>query len=220
MNSSAAYARFRDCLLTECDICRHLSDQETSFTKWGWEEQSRRMPAEAGLLKRAAPPDAGGGREETVLRCPECGTCYLYASSSEYLANGSEDEATLVRVAPTRVRACLEDVEYLRLVATAGRGLNHPAAVNRRHAARCLTARHLEQGEAGPVREFLTSPDIERVRGALFCLRSFLQRGERRPETEALRDALMQLVGHADGEISLVAPYLIRLMAAGPAPAP
>jgi hypothetical protein len=216
MNSSEPSARFRYCLLTECEICRHLADEETSFTKWGWEEMDRSMPAEAGRLEPAAASGASGNADETVLRCPECGSCYLYSSSSEYLANGSEDEATLTRVSPTRVRTVLSEEEHSRLVEAAGRGLDHAAAVNRRHAARCLTAWHLERAETEPVRRFLASSDIEWIRGALFCLRTFLQRGHRPSRGPDLLGPLQALAGHTDEEIALVAPYLIRLMAKSP----
>ena len=83
-----------------CAVCSQLRAVETSFHKWGWEEQDRPLPAAAALLERDEPLDAYDPERRHLRRCPLCGVLYLYESSYEYLANGSEDEEVLTRLTP------------------------------------------------------------------------------------------------------------------------
>ena len=128
--------------ISECEICSHLGEVETSFDKYGWEEMTRPLPAEAGRLIELK--DAPGYKEnDHIEQCPLCGTYYHYRFTYEYLVNGSEDEATLTRLTPTDVRELLADGEYERLIAIQQQHLEHPEASTRFYAARCIAAHHL-----------------------------------------------------------------------------
>jgi hypothetical protein len=81
-----------------CTICSRLQDVETSFTKYGWEEQDRPLPPEAGLLEPVEALDTYDKERHHVRRCPLCGMLYQYDWTYEYLVNGSEDEETLTRL--------------------------------------------------------------------------------------------------------------------------
>ncbi len=81
-----------------CSICSGLGAVESASQKWGWEEHDTHLPAAVGqlLIVRDSPSDPS--RTVCLMRCPECGTYYLYRSDYTYLANGSEDEQTVTRL--------------------------------------------------------------------------------------------------------------------------
>ena len=83
-----------------CEICSELRAAETSFYKWGWEENDRPLPAAAARLVPAEEIDSYERERHHLKRCPLCGTLYLYEWTYEYLANGSEDEERLTRLPP------------------------------------------------------------------------------------------------------------------------
>jgi hypothetical protein len=93
--------------ISACEICSQLGDVETSFEKWGWEEQTRRLPAAASRLEPVGSLDSYDAERHHIRRCPICGTLYRYDWTYEYLANGSEDEETLTRLTPAQAQAYL-----------------------------------------------------------------------------------------------------------------
>ncbi len=81
-----------------CEICTQLSDEERGYQKFGWPENDVDLPAAVGRLEVVRELSQGGSRERTLMRCPLCGTRYLYSTDYEYLVNGTEDEQTLRRL--------------------------------------------------------------------------------------------------------------------------
>lgn len=90
--------------ISDCEICRELRDVETSFYKWGWDEQDRPLPPAASRLVPAEALDSYEKERHHLKRCPLCGTFYQYDWTYEYLSNGSEDEERLVRLEPDHLR--------------------------------------------------------------------------------------------------------------------
>ena len=84
--------------ISECEICRELRDVETSYYKWGWDEQDRPLPPAAARLVPVEEVDSYEKERHHLKRCPLCGTLYQYDWTYEYLSNGSEDEERLVRL--------------------------------------------------------------------------------------------------------------------------
>jgi hypothetical protein len=82
----------------DCPVCSKLQDKETSFCKYGWPDQDRSLPQEAGRLVKAEPAEGYDAERDHVKRCPLCGTYYHYLCYYEYLVNGSEDEEELIRI--------------------------------------------------------------------------------------------------------------------------
>ena len=122
----------------DCEICSQLDEVETSFEKWGWEEQTRRLPPAAGRLIPVDALDSYDAERHHVERCPICGTFYRYDWTYEYLSNGSEDEETLTRLTPTEARQYLADGEYEALIAALRADLDASDERSRRYAARAL----------------------------------------------------------------------------------
>lgn len=94
-----------------CEICSKLSDVETSFYKYGWDDMDRPLPAEASRLEPVGPIDSYERERNHLRRCPVCGTYYHYTWSYEYLVNGSEDEEVLTRLTPEQAGRLLGDQE-------------------------------------------------------------------------------------------------------------
>lgn len=129
----------------DCEICGQLADVETSFEKWGWEEQTRRLPPAAGRLIPFELLDSYEAERHHVRRCPICRVFYRYDWTYEYLSNGSEDEETLARLTPTQARAYLTDAEYAALIAVLRADLEAADDRTRRYAERAL-ADHASDG--------------------------------------------------------------------------
>jgi hypothetical protein len=156
--------------ISDCAICSRLADVETSFSKYGWEEMTRALPAEAWQLEPAEPIDTERAQNHHIKRCPICGTLYRYDWSYEYLVNGSEDEEALARLAPSEARRFFSDADYeTRMKAMAG-WLDHPCAQTRRFAARCLAIHYRAQGERAQIDRLLTSSDTAIAEGARAAL--------------------------------------------------
>src|ERR1051325_9701115 len=102
--------------ISECEICSHLDDLETSFVKYGHEDETRLLPAEAARLVRLQDSRVSEEDRRTFQRCPVCGTFYFYKITYEYLVDGSEDEEELMRATPTEARRFLSDEEYRDLI--------------------------------------------------------------------------------------------------------
>ena len=91
-------AQVRAHIRAACEICTQLSDEERGYQKFGWPENDVDLPASVGRLEAVRELARGGSRERTLMRCPLCGTRYLYSTDYEYLVNGTEDEQTLRRL--------------------------------------------------------------------------------------------------------------------------
>jgi hypothetical protein len=79
-----------------CGTCSSLRDYEQGVQHVQAEETDTHLPEAVGRLQGV--PDIPDGPE--LLRCPECGTYYLYESAYEFLIGfgGSYDEQTLTRL--------------------------------------------------------------------------------------------------------------------------
>jgi hypothetical protein len=207
-------SRPRPLSIVECTICSHLGDVERSYSKWGWEEQTLAFPdAVRHLVSLEDPGENAAGEAASgasVCRCPQCGTCYRYTWSGEYLVNGSEERAELCRLAPAQARAWLDDAEYARMMAWMGLWLSHAEPAVRRHASRSLAAHHCAAGDISVVGALLSSTDDEIVRGALCLLRDSWRDGEWDLDLRSLAEALSALQHSPDAEISGAASYLAQ----------
>lgn len=81
-----------------CSLCSQLKDREYASQKHGWEQNDTSLPEVASQLVTVRDLSTGSARQSLLLRCPECGTYYLYQTDYEYLAGGSEDDQTLTRL--------------------------------------------------------------------------------------------------------------------------
>jgi hypothetical protein len=82
-----------------CGICSQLSDHEHALEHVQGDDEDTHLPEAAKRLGavRDIPP---GNPNLQLLRCPECGTYYLYRSIYEFLIGfgGSYDEYYLFRL--------------------------------------------------------------------------------------------------------------------------
>src|SRR5215211_3760875 len=124
--------------ISDCEICSHLEDVETSFAKYGHEEETTTLPAEAARLVRLKDSQVSDKDRREFQRCPVCGTFYLYKYTYEYLVYGSEDEEELTRATPTQARRFLTDAEYQTLIEWMAVNVQHASALTRYFAAKCL----------------------------------------------------------------------------------
>ncbi len=81
-----------------CTICSKLKDREYTFTKYLSDYSTPPLPDAAARLVVVIDMNPGSSRASRLMRCPECGTYYLYESDYEYLVNGTEDEEFLTRL--------------------------------------------------------------------------------------------------------------------------
>lgn len=88
--------------MTPCPVCAALADREEGRQKYGWPEHDIDLPPAAGRLELARDFRPGSDRKRQLLRCPRCGAGYWLQTDHEYLANGTEEEQLLVRLAPAR----------------------------------------------------------------------------------------------------------------------
>ena len=195
--------------ISDCEICSHLGEVETSFDKYGWEEMTRPLPVEAGRLIELK--DAPAYKEnDHIEQCPICGTYYHYRFTYEYLVNGSEDEAALTRLTPTDVRELLPDGEYERLIAIQQQYLEHPETSTRFYAARCITAHHLAQSELAPIEVLLMSANTLVVDGVLYFLVRQVAEDGRLPVLAAWQKTLTHLAASPEQQIANRANYLLK----------
>ena len=90
-----------------CGICSQLRDYEQAVQHVHAEEtDTPHLPEAAGRL--VGVPDLP--RRPELLRCPECGTYYLYESAYEFLIGfgGSYDEQVLTRLSDQEAAARLK----------------------------------------------------------------------------------------------------------------
>ena len=93
---------------SDCKICSHLKEKETASQKFGWQENDTCLPPAVDELLVIYNENSHGSRLKQVRQCPLCKTSYLYTSDYEYLVNGSEEEQTLTRLAPTEAEKYLQ----------------------------------------------------------------------------------------------------------------
>jgi hypothetical protein len=197
--------------ISACEICYHLADVEFSFVKYAHEEDTELLPAAAEKLVRLENSQVSDKDRRQFRRCPICGTFYLYKFTYEYLATGSEDEEELTRATPTEARRFLSDEEYTGLIKWMTINLQHPDAMTRFYAAKCLAAHHLEGREMAAISQNLKHPDVEVVKGGLTFLVQFVRD---RFKLEAclweLQDTLAHLSNHSEELVAKYARYLVR----------
>lgn len=104
---------------TRCETCGKLDDLETSFYKYGADDQDVPLPPEAGKLQALGDVRAGSEEEKHHLkRCPACGALYRYDCYYDYYVNGSEDEEVLYRLTPPEARDRVTADEYGRVMSS------------------------------------------------------------------------------------------------------
>jgi hypothetical protein len=197
--------------ISECEICRHLDDYETSFTKYAHEDETELLPAEAARLVRLQGSRVSDTDRREFRRCPICGTFYLYKTTYEYLATGSEDEEELTRATPTQARRFLTDKAYGELIEWMTVNLEHSNPLTRSYAAKCLVSYHLERQEMTAIAQYLRHADVEVVTGALVLLSQFIRD---RYKLEAclweLQDPLVELSNRNEELVASYARYVAR----------
>ncbi len=81
-----------------CTVCGELGDYHYAMQKHGREDEDTFLPAVGSRLKRIKEIDPEKRPNQTVEQCPGCGAWFLYESSYEFLATGSEEEQWLSRI--------------------------------------------------------------------------------------------------------------------------
>ena len=95
--------------MTPCPVCAALADREDACQKYGWPENDVCLPSAVGQLAVARDFRPGSERKRQLLRCPRCGTAYLYETDYEYLVNGTEDEQHLTRLSAAQAAEVLRE---------------------------------------------------------------------------------------------------------------
>ncbi len=197
--------------ISDCEICKHLKDEEFSFFKYAHEEETKTLPAAADRLGRLKDSRVSKEDRREFRRCPVCGTFYLYKFTYEYLATGSEDEEDLERATPAQARRFLTDKAYDDLMTWMTANLHHAEAATRFFAAKCLVAHHLERREMPAIAQYLQDDDGDVVKGALVYLaQSIRDRFVLDPTFWQLHDLLLELSGNSEPEVASYAAYLAR----------
>jgi len=94
--------------MTACSICAAIPAQAHAMQKHGREPEDTYLPSAGEKLKRVCAVKPGYTRYTDLMQCPECGTYYLFACDTEYLATGSEDEQRLTRLSPEEAQRYLD----------------------------------------------------------------------------------------------------------------
>ena len=90
-----------------CTICSQLGEQEWATQKYGWEENDTHLPEASRKLVLIRDLKPNSARALQLWQCPECMTYYRYESDYEYLAGGSEDEQSLIRLSEEEADALI-----------------------------------------------------------------------------------------------------------------
>jgi hypothetical protein len=197
--------------LDQCEICSELGGVERSFEKYGWPDDTQRLPSPASRLEPAENIEGYDKERHHVKQCPICGTFYKYDLTYEYLVNGSEDEETLKRLTPTESRRFLDDETYNALIQKMERNLTNPDVMARRHAGRSLISHYLELGDIAKMRTYLVAhTDSEVLRGGLAFLWNCEDDLYKLNEIAQLEDVLEKLRGHADENIAAISGYVLK----------
>jgi hypothetical protein len=101
-----------------CAGCSGLRSIVSAFQKYGSPEDDTHLPAVVATFEVVRDLGGGSGRAFELRRCKACGTHYLYWTDYEFLAGGSEDEETVLRLEDDQVelalRSSLPDLRSLR----------------------------------------------------------------------------------------------------------
>lgn len=81
-----------------CPVCGPIGAGASAMRKQGWPEDDTWLPAAVLDLETVHTMSDTGSRKRELLRCPACGDQFLYVLDYEFLANGSEDFESLVRI--------------------------------------------------------------------------------------------------------------------------
>ena len=201
--------------IADCEICSALDEVETSFFKYGWDDLDRLLPSAAARLEFFQALDAYDCAERHhIKRCPVCGIFYEYHLTYDYYINGSEDEEELVRLTPAQASHLMDEATYEFLMQQARAGLTSAQPLTRRYAAKCLVSHHMERQEMPLAGEYLTHPDPDIVKGALFFLRKLANDDDRLPEIASLKATVEALAQHADPDISGSAQSVLHCLKA------
>jgi len=84
--------------MNNCSICSDFKNKETSFQKYGSEDNNTYLPENAKKLIIIKDFKLNSDRLKQLKQCPECKKYYLYETDYEYFAFGSEDEEFLTRL--------------------------------------------------------------------------------------------------------------------------
>ena len=197
--------------LDQCEICSQLSEVETSYSKYGWPDDSQSMDPAASRLEPAENIEGYDKERHHVKRCPLCGTFYKYDWSYEYLVNGSEDTEELTRLTPTQARRFIDDGTYDLLIRKMERNLNNPDVMARRYAGKSLISHYLELGDIAKIKTYLAHPDSEVLRGGLAFLWNCVDDDHYKIlEIGQLKDKLVELKSHADENIAAISGYVLQ----------
>jgi len=82
--------------MNKCSICSDFKEKETSFQKFGSENNNTYLPENAKKLIIIKDFKLNSDRLKQLKQCPECKRYYLYETDYEYFAFGSEDEEFLL----------------------------------------------------------------------------------------------------------------------------
>ena len=91
-----------------CDTCGVIGQKAFAFEKNGWPEETTHLPAAANNLKTIRVIKDSGSRKFLVQQCPGCGDYFTYELDYEFLAGGSEDEESLIRLTKSEAREILK----------------------------------------------------------------------------------------------------------------
>ena len=197
--------------ISECEICKHLEDEDTSFVKYGHAEETLTLPAEAARLVRLKDSQVSDTDRREFERCPVCGTFYLYKFTYEYLTNGSEDEEELTRATPTEAKRFLSDEEYRALIESMAIQLQHASERTRFFAAKSLVSHHLEHQDMTAISQYLRHRDVEVVKGALVFLAQFVKdRYALEGAFRELQEILAELGSRGEELVAGYARYVAR----------
>lgn len=164
-------------------MCAQLGENEASFSKYGWPDSDYSMSPAAGHLLPVEELNSSNENHH-LERCALCGTYYRYDSWYEYYVNGSEDNASLLRLAPPEARPYISDEDYDRAMAEAPGFARSPDERLRRYGGACLASHAIAQGSLDSVRNLILHDDLDAAKGAVMYL---FHLGEHADSLEKLR---------------------------------
>ena len=179
--------------LSQCGLCSRLPDTDYSFSKYGWPDHDVSMSPDSNRLIDVDKGKPGYDDRHHLLQCPECGTYYQYDYTYEYLVNGSEDEETITRLTPVRVRDRLEPGELELRMGFVTAELMSAIPNAKRYAVKCLLDYSVFKSDYGAVGELLVHPDAELREGAFYFLWKMSESGIGTGLESFLRDHISRI---------------------------
>ena len=88
-----------------CSICSQLRGFHYACQTHGRPDEDTFLPKVAERLRRVKYVKPGSDRYTSLVRCPECGTYYLFEVDWENLATGSEETQSLTRLTAEQAAA-------------------------------------------------------------------------------------------------------------------